>query len=71
MPPCGIENGLCEKSTFFSSSFHSYNGKSTIQQKFEAVLVDQVQLLADAVRAARELVEPSDRRRRRRRRRRP
>ena len=29
----GIENGLCEKSIFFSSSFHSYCGKSTIQQK--------------------------------------
>ena len=28
----GIENGLCEKSIFFSSSFHSYIGKSTIQQ---------------------------------------
>src|ERR1041384_2910312 len=28
----GIENGLCEKSPFFSSSFHSYIGKSTIQQ---------------------------------------
>ena len=31
-PPCGIENGLWEKSIFFSSSFHSYIGKSTIQQ---------------------------------------
>src|ERR1700682_5707437 len=29
----GIENGLWEKSIFFSSSFHSYIGKSTIQQK--------------------------------------
>src|ERR1700731_3772616 len=28
----GIEKGLCEKSIFFSSSFHSYIGKSTIQQ---------------------------------------
>ncbi len=28
----GIENGLCEKSIFFSSSLHSYIGKSTIQQ---------------------------------------
>jgi len=27
----GIENGLWEKSIFFSSSFHSYMGKSTIQ----------------------------------------
>ena len=29
----GIENGLCEKSIFLSSSFHSNIGKSTIQQK--------------------------------------
>src|SRR3954447_21446525 len=28
----GMENGLWEKSIFFSSSFHSYMGKSTIQQ---------------------------------------
>ena len=28
----GIENGLCEKSILFSSSFHSYIGKSVIQQ---------------------------------------
>ncbi len=28
----GIENGLWEKSIFFSSSFHSNIGKSTIQQ---------------------------------------
>src|SRR5882672_12076280 len=28
----GIEKGLCEKSIRFSSSFHSYMGKSTIQQ---------------------------------------
>ena len=28
----GMENGLWEKSIFFSSSFHSYIGKSTIQQ---------------------------------------
>ena len=26
-----MENGLWEKSIFFSSSFHSYIGKSTIQ----------------------------------------
>src|SRR4051812_31776744 len=30
-PPCGIENGLCEKSTFLSSSLYSYIGNSTIQ----------------------------------------
>jgi hypothetical protein len=29
-PPCGIENGLCEKSIFFSFSSYSYIGKSTI-----------------------------------------
>ena len=29
----GMENGLWEKSIFFSSSLHSYIGKSTIQQK--------------------------------------
>ena len=28
----GMENGLWEKSIFFSSSLHSYIGKSTIQQ---------------------------------------
>src|SRR5262245_1335149 len=28
----GMENGLWEKSILFSSSFHSYIGKSTIQQ---------------------------------------
>ena len=32
MPPCGIENGLCEKVTALLSSSHSYIGKSTIQQ---------------------------------------
>ncbi len=32
MPPWGAENGLCENWIFFSSSFHSYMGKSTIQQ---------------------------------------
>src|SRR3981081_3825178 len=30
-PPCGIENGLCEKSTFLSSSLYSHIGKPTIQ----------------------------------------
>ncbi len=32
-PPCGIENGLCEKSIPPVSSSFSYIGKSTIQQK--------------------------------------
>src|SRR3546814_10505079 len=30
--PCGMEKGLCEKSTFLLSSSYSYIGKSTIQQ---------------------------------------
>src|SRR5437879_5503454 len=34
----GMENGLWEKSIFFSSSFHSYIGKSTIQQNSKRVL---------------------------------
>ena len=33
MPPCGIENGLCEKMSAPVSSSVSKNGKSTIQQK--------------------------------------
>ena len=33
MPPCGIENGLCENSMRPVSSFRSYIGKSTVQQK--------------------------------------
>lgn len=32
-PPCGMENGLCEKSIAPVSSSFSYIGKSTIQQK--------------------------------------
>ena len=43
----GIENGLWEKSIFFSSSFHSYIGKSTIQQNSKRSFVDQLQLLAE------------------------
>ena len=35
----GIEKGLCEKSIFFSSSFHSYIGKSTIQQNSKTILL--------------------------------
>jgi hypothetical protein len=46
-PPCGIENGLCEKSTFFSSSFHSNIGKSTIQQNLNCSLGHQLQLGPD------------------------
>src|SRR4029450_4130885 len=35
----GMENGLWEKSILFSSSFHSYIGKSTIQQNSKQSLV--------------------------------
>src|SRR5262249_50327458 len=35
----GMENGLWEKSILFSSSFHSYMGKSTIQQNSKRSLV--------------------------------
>src|SRR5258706_15353627 len=34
----GMEKGLCEKSMRFSSSFHSYIGKSTIQQNSKTSL---------------------------------
>ena len=54
----GIENGLCEKSIFFSSSFHSNIGKSTIQQKSKRSFFDQAELLADlGARRPRELHE--------------
>ena len=43
----GIENGLCEKSIFFSSSFHSYIGKSTIQHSSNRSLVDKLELFAN------------------------
>ena len=43
----GIENGLCEKSIFFSSSFHSYIGKSTIQHNSKRSLATRPKLLAD------------------------
>ena len=46
-PPCGIEKGLCENSTFFSSSSHSYIGKSTTQANSNRSLVDKLQILAD------------------------
>ena len=44
----GMENGLCEKSIFFSSSFHSYMGKSTIQQSSKLILSNKVELLTQA-----------------------
>ncbi len=54
----GIENGLCEKSIFFSSSFHSYMGKSTIQQKSKRSLAIRSKLLTDlGTRESRELDE--------------
>ena len=37
----GIEKGLCEKSILFSSSFHSYIGKSTIQQNSKTPFFDE------------------------------
>ena len=37
----GIENGLWEKSILFSSSFHSYIGKSTIQQNSKRSFCDK------------------------------
>ena len=43
-PPCGIENGLWEKSIFFSSSFHSYIGKSTIQQNSNTSVLAESEL---------------------------
>ena len=43
-----MEKGLWEKSIFFSSSFHSYMGKSTIQQNLYSPSRDQVQFAADA-----------------------
>ena len=43
----GIENGLWEKSIFFSSSFHSYIGKSTIQQNSKRSFSIRFELLAD------------------------
>ena len=57
-PPCGMENGLWEKSIFFSSSFHSYIGKSTIQQNSKRFSSIELQLAADlGARLAGELVE--------------
>ena len=44
-PPCGIENGLCAKSTFFSSSSPFVKREVDDPAELEAVLVDQVQLL--------------------------
>ena len=44
----GIENGLCEKSIFFSSSFHSYIGKFDDPAQLETVLFDQAQFFANS-----------------------
>ena len=46
-PPCGIENGLCEKSTFFSVLVILVHREVDDPGEFEPVLVDQVQFLAD------------------------
>ena len=47
----GIENGLCEKSIFFSSSLHSYIGKSTIQQNLNCSLSESLSSSATLFRA--------------------
>ncbi len=65
--PCGIENGLCEKSIFFSSSFHSYIGKSTIQASSKRSLSIRFSSCPILVRASpANLRTCRDRRRRRR-----
>ena len=46
MPPWGMENGLWLKS-ILSSSFHSYIGKSVIQQNLKTSVFDQAELVAD------------------------
>ena len=51
-PPCGMEKGLCEKSIFFSSSFHSYIGKSTIQQNSNSSFLKTPSSLPMRMRAA-------------------
>jgi len=47
-----MEKGLCEKSIFFSSSFHSYIGKSTIQQNSNTSFFDSPSSLPMRMRAA-------------------
>ena len=47
-----MENGLWEKSIFFSSSFHSYIGKSTIQQNSKRSLAIRPSSSPILVRAA-------------------
>src|SRR4249919_2770980 len=51
MPQGGIENGLCEKSTFLSSSLYSYIGKSTIQASSNRSLSIRFNSSATLVRA--------------------
>src|SRR4029077_13530765 len=48
----GIEKGLWEKSIFFSSSFHSYIGKSTIQQNSKQSFLERPRSLPIFNRAA-------------------
>ena len=48
----GMEKGLCEKSIFLSSSFHSYIGKSTIQQNSKTSVFDRPSSLPMLSRAA-------------------
>ena len=70
--PAASRTGCGEKSIFLSSSFHSYIGKSTIQQNLNTSFFDQAELVADPrARRAGELRRrcPPCRRRRTRRRR--
>jgi hypothetical protein len=46
-PPCGMEKGLWEKSTFLSSSFHSNIGKSTIQASSKRFSSTSLSIRAD------------------------
>src|SRR4028119_1121514 len=50
--PCGMEKGLCEKSTFFASSSYSNIGKSTIQQNSNRFSSMRPRLCPSRVRAA-------------------
>src|SRR5450830_1702940 len=59
-PRFGIENGLWEKSIFFSSTFHSYIGKSTIQQNSKRSLALRPDVLRQGTGAALLALAPED-----------
>ena len=70
--PCGIENGLCEKSTWFVLLVQLEHREVDDPAEVEPVLVDQAEVGPDlGARQAGELVEGRSDRRRRRRPRRP